>query len=145
MLRIRSGAIVIQNNSLLLMYRNKDGDEYYTFIGGGVEPDETPEQAVVREVYEESSLQVTSEKLLYKVQQENGDVQYFYFCQYESGVPTLNEKSNEYKANSSAKNTYQPLWVPLQDIDSLVLYPDILKQRIRRDIENNFSDCPTSL
>lgn len=127
------------------MRRHKDGNEYYTFIGGGVESDETPEQAAVREVYEESSLRVVNEKLLYKLQQENGDIQYFYSCHYESGMPTLNKESNEYKANSWGKNTYQPLWVPLQDIDSLVLYPDVLKQRIKRDIENNFSDCPTSL
>ncbi len=127
------------------MHRNKHGREYYAFIGGGVEPDETPEQAVIREVYEESSLRVRLGKLLYELRQEDGGIQYFYLCHYVSGEPTIHKASDEYKANIVGENTYQPLWVPLQDIDSLVLYPVSLKQRIEQDIRNNFSDCPINL
>lgn len=52
-MRIRSAAILIQNNSLALLERHRAGMHYFTFPGGGMDAGETPEQAVVRETREE--------------------------------------------------------------------------------------------
>ena len=49
-------AIIIKDNNLLVMHRNKFGNEYLTLVGGGVELNETKEQALVREVIEETSI-----------------------------------------------------------------------------------------
>lgn len=50
--RYRAGAIIIEDDCVL-MVRN-DRDHYYYSVGGGVQLGETAEQAVVREVYEET-------------------------------------------------------------------------------------------
>ena len=66
--RIRAVAIVIKDDSVLLMHRiNKDRGEYWTFIGGGVEEGESVEDAVIRELYEEASLKASINKLFTKL------------------------------------------------------------------------------
>ena len=51
-------AIIVNDSKVLLMHRKKEGREYWVFPGGGVEKDETSEQAAKREVLEETSLKV---------------------------------------------------------------------------------------
>ena len=64
MKRIRAVAVIVNNRKILLMHRINNGKEYHVFPGGGVENGETVEQAVLREVQEETSLEVKIEKLL---------------------------------------------------------------------------------
>jgi 8-oxo-dGTP diphosphatase len=49
-------AAIIRDGSILMVRHRHDGREYWTLPGGGVEPGETLEQAVLREVYEETGL-----------------------------------------------------------------------------------------
>ena len=42
----RVRAIVVKENKLLVMHRNKFGHEYDTLVGGGIDVGETPEQAL---------------------------------------------------------------------------------------------------
>ena len=55
---VRVSAIIIKNNEILLMHRKKNGEEYWVFPGGGVEDTEKAEQAIIREVTEETNLTV---------------------------------------------------------------------------------------
>lgn len=142
MLRIRASAIIVHNDQLLLMHRNKYDQIYHTFIGGGVEPGEKPEAAVIREVHEEASLRVELGSLVYELNEENGGVQYFYLCEYIGGSPEVHESTREHEANMAGQNTYRPVWVSLHELDSLTLYPLVIKERIGRDILNGFVDCP---
>lgn len=114
---------------------------YHTFIGGTVEPGEKPEEAVIREVYEETSLRAELGTLAYELHEENS-IQYFYLCMFISGSPEVHEGTREHEANMTGQNTYQPVWVSLHDLDSLTLYPLVIKERIGQDILNSFVDCP---
>jgi len=77
MKRIRSLGIVIFDNKIVLIHRKVNGNEYFVFPGGGVEPGETNEECVIREVREETSIEVKVEKLLYSVIDEKSE-HYFY-------------------------------------------------------------------
>ncbi len=61
--RYRAAAIIIEDGAVL-MARN-DVDDYYYSIGGGVHLGETSEQAVVREVYEETGVYYEVERLAF--------------------------------------------------------------------------------
>lgn len=65
-LRISAGAIVIQGSEILLV-RNKDSDgpSYLVGPGGGVLGNESINQAVVREVREETGLEVSPYRILF--------------------------------------------------------------------------------
>ena len=58
-------AIIVENGKILVMHRNKYGSQYYTLVGGRINDGESPEQALVREVKEETGMTVTAATLLY--------------------------------------------------------------------------------
>ena len=118
------------------MYRNNSGSEYFTYIGGGVEDGESPEEAVVRETYEESSIHVNVSKLLYHVKRRNGEEHYFYLCDYIKGHPEVQKGTNEFADNQTGQNMHIPKWVPITELPSLTIYPDVIADRISKDIED---------
>ena len=136
--RNRAVAIVIHNDKLLVMFR-KNSREYYTFPGGGIEAGETTEQAVIREVMEETSLHIEAEGLAYEVHHDNDDVHYFFLCQYISGTPSIQPGTNEYVDNIQGKDTHIPEWLPIEAISETVLYPLEIRDKLIADIEEGFA------
>ena len=55
----RACVFIIRDGRLLLMHRAKKGEVYDAVPGGTVEPGERPEDTAVREIQEETSLDVT--------------------------------------------------------------------------------------
>lgn len=125
-LPVRSAGIVINGDTILLMHRIKNGKEYWVFPGGTVEDGETPQEAVVREVLEETSIVVTSNDEPFFVLTEHEPIEkkhYFFLCQYTDGIPQLQENSPEKAKMDSGEQVYDPVWVPLASIQELTLYP----------------------
>lgn len=54
--RIRAAALIIHQQRVLLIRHEKDGRAYWLLPGGGVQPGETMEQALRRELAEECGL-----------------------------------------------------------------------------------------
>ena len=77
--RKRSAAVIIRGD-LLLMVRERgrgpagrrDGQEYWTLPGGGIQHGETAEQAVMREVAEETGLEAPTAEFLYEAPHPSG-------------------------------------------------------------------------
>lgn len=61
--RYRAAAIIIEAGSVLMAYN--DIDDYYYSIGGGVHLGETSEEAVIREVKEETGITYEVERLVF--------------------------------------------------------------------------------
>src|ERR1044072_65794 len=108
-------AIVVKDNQLLVMHRNKFGHQYYTLIGGGVNLGESLEAALARELYEETSLQVANPRLVYVEEAEAMyGTQYVYLCDYVGGDIIMSSEAEEAKINQLGQNLSQPMWLPLQ-------------------------------
>lgn len=146
MVRNRAVGIVIHENKLLVMFRKNDRGEYYVFPGGGVDPGETNEQATIRELDEETSVEVKTERLVYTLHHDNGDTHYFFLCSYISGTPLIREGTNEYEDNSRGNDYYEPRWLAIEDINKdAPLYPPEATEQFLHDIKNGFSDEVISL
>ena len=132
-------AIVIKDKQLLVMHRNKFGTEYETLPGGSIEIGETPEQAVLRELLEETSITGANERLVFV--EEAGDVfgtQYVYLCDYVSGEPQLSPDSPEAPIHAMGKNLYIPKWVSLADLENRPFLSEKLKQAILDGVQSGF-------
>lgn len=138
--RNRSAGIVIKDGHILLMRRVNHGKEYFTFAGGGVDEGETPEAAVVREFDEETTLVVKPLKLLYRITWDSGDQNYFYLCEYVSGVPQLHPDSEELEEMKKGVQVFDPLWVEIKRLPTLLLYQLEIRDLLVEDIKNGFGE-----
>lgn len=139
----RAAAIIIHNNSILFMYREKGNKAYYAFPGGTVENNEKPEDTVLREVYEETSLYVNLVKLLYHIQIADASGfkdEYFYLCDYVSGTPQIRSDAIEQQRMRAGNNYYELKWVPLNEIEKLLIYPLEIRGWLEQDLRYGFSD-----
>lgn len=129
--------MVVHDNALLVMRRNKFGSEYYTLVGGGVEPGENLESALYREVSEETGIEITDPQLVFI--EEAGKpygTQFIYLCRYVGGDVALSPESDEARINELGQNTYHPQWLPVTELQSTVFLSADLKQRLIRCLES---------
>jgi 8-oxo-dGTP pyrophosphatase MutT (NUDIX family) len=138
--RISAKGIVIHNDAVLVLYRNKRGEEYHTFPGGGVEEGEGGEDAATREVVEETSITAKPTKLLYRVVYEDDSEQLYYLCDYVFGEPQLHPDSEEKAETEKCQNVYKPLWLSVSEISSTTLYPTEVRDALIKDLKDGFSD-----
>ena len=140
---VRAVAIIInEKDQVLLIWRRKKDKEYYVFPGGGVEDKETVKEAVLREVDEETTLQIKIERLLYRHRYIGDSDQFFYLCSYVSGQPTLGEANEKEKMSKSTDDLYKPQWVELNQLKDLLIYPLEIRDWLLEDLENNFKNTP---
>lgn len=125
----RVAGVIIKDGKILLMRRVRDGQEYFVFPGGGVEENETIENAVVREIKEEFNLDIKIDKFLFEI--ENRGRQEFYFLIKEFfGIPEI---GSEEKERMNENNQYYPVWKDLKEIKTLVnLYPEHARQVVEK-------------
>ena len=142
MKRIRAVAIIINDKKVLLMHRIKNGKDYRVFPGGGVENGETVEQAVLREVQEETSLEVKIEKLLYHHIYDDHTEHFFYLCRYVSGEPKLGDGNELREMAESNANFYNPAWHEIKGLPQLLLYPLEIRDWFIEDAKVNFENTP---
>ena len=88
-------AIIIKDNKLLVINRNKFGKEYSTLPGGLVGINENPEQAVVREISEEAMIEIANPRLVFIDHADFYGDQLVYLCEYVSGEPKTSNESSQ--------------------------------------------------
>ena len=142
--RTRVAAILKMENGYAFMHRKdvikrKDYQEYYTFPGGGLEENETPQEGVIREIEEEFGIKVKVIKKLYEIKSEKfNQLEIFYLCEYISGTfgtGTGPEFSNDPKYVDSGK--FIPEIVKKEDIEKIPLMPPEIKEKFVEDIRKN--------
>lgn len=136
-------AIIIKDGNLLVMHRNKFGTEYETLPGGNIELGETAEQALLREVDEETTVVYKDPRLMFV--EEAGDpygTQFVYLCEYVSGEPVLRPDSEEAVINKMGKNLYEPMWVKLSDLGGMPFVSERLKRAVLHAVHNGFPTSP---
>jgi len=135
----RAAAIVIRDGMVALIRRVRDGQLYFVFPGGQMEPGETPEEATVREVMEELGLVIELGPLAaivtFRGQQQ------FYFRTYRIsggvfGTGLGPEMLGQYPLENGL---YEPVWLP---IDQLLTEPVLPRPVAKLVVQAQVSGWP---
>lgn len=133
--------IVVRDGKILLMERWRPDMHYFSIPGGGIEEGETPEQTAVREIYEETTIRVTTDRLVLVMQ--DGDIDHkIYWCEYIEGEPTLLPDSPEF-IDMTEDNKFDPGWVSIIDLPTTPFtYWQPIQQPLIDGLKNGFPDEP---
>jgi len=127
----RAAAIIIQNAKLLVFHRHKPNRDYYILPGGGVELEESFEEACIREVKEETGLEVLSLQLARKYitleKQEN-----YYIARVSAGEPVLGGAEAE---RQSPEDHYAFEWVDAEQLETINLLPEAARRTCREVLQ----------
>jgi len=134
LMRHRATLYFICDEKLLLIHRYREGREYFTTIGGGVEEGETAVSAAIREGKEETGLDFELGEPLWE--RPFGDqYEHAFLVTTFSGTPTLGGPE---MLKQSENNRYILEWHPLDNLpDSIILKPTTEHlQLLRSKIDN---------
>jgi len=125
----RASVIIIDNGKILLLYRFKNGKEYYVFPGGGVEDGESTIRAAVREAKEETGLDVAISKKMWEYE-GRGRLEHFYLVERFSGELKIGGLEEN---RQSKDNVYRLEWVNLDKVADINLLPEDMKAQLLKE------------
>lgn len=133
--RYRAGAIIVENGCVL--FAGNELEDYFYSIGGGVHHGETAEDAVKREVLEETGVPYEIDRLA--VIHENFFTQNsgtlkgldcheisFYFLMKPRGTQELNSNSTTHGVKEKMH------WIPINDLSKHKAFPTFMKDYLTR-------------
>lgn len=122
----RSAVIILKNKAILLMRRHKLGEKYYVIPGGTIETGENPVKAALREIKEETNLDIVLDKLLWEIKDEHHHG-YYFLAKSFSGTIKLGGPELE---RAKTGNLYELVWVEIRALKNILLYPESIKEKI---------------
>ena len=136
---LRTVGVLIQNNKILVQ-RDRDGSEF-ALPGGHVKICETLEDGLHREYKEETGAKIKCKRLLWSEEcfwEWNGkqahSIAFYYLIELcEGSVIPDNGEFVSHKDNCNVVIG----WMPIEEIQNTVIYPEFLKKEI-----NNLNESP---
>ncbi|HAP20771.1 MAG TPA: 8-oxo-dGTP diphosphatase MutT [Lachnospiraceae bacterium] len=125
---VKVAAAIIQKGNQVFATQRGYGDfkDGWEFPGGKIEPGETPEEALVREIKEELDTEISIRKLIYVVEYDYSQfhlTMYCYLCEVLSGQLVLKEHE---AARWLTKDTLESVdWLPA-DVDLIGKLKELL-------------------
>lgn len=132
--RLRAAGIIIENGCVL--FATNESENYYYSIGGGVHLGETAEQAVVREILEETGIPYEVDRLAFVhenfFKRDDGMLKgltcheiTFYFLMKPRGTQELNSDSYTQGFKESMH------WLPIEQLEKYNAYPMFFREKLK--------------
>lgn len=133
--RYRAAAVIVENGCVL--FAGNDVDDYFYSVGGGVHMGETAEDAVIREVYEETGVRYEVDRLVFIHEnffQGSGSLPggldchelAFYYLMKPRGSQELNSHSS-----TSGGIPEHMHWIPIEDLHKYRAFPTFLGEKLQ--------------
>ena len=136
--------MLIENDKVALIERYRDGKHYFVFPGGGADEGETPEQAAIREMEEETGLRVTVKHKLAEIYFGLSTQHYFLVeClggEFGSGT---GEEYTDADPNHPAQGIYIPIWMPIAELpEHEDVYPAEVVDLVLQSVDSGWPEEP---
>lgn len=131
MFNYRVGAIIIRDKKIL-MVKNDDAPYYYS-VGGRVKLNETSEEAVVRETFEETGIKFEIDRLAFIhehffheeiTKEDYHEIALFYLMKESTNVNFVCESFGEQGAKEHLH------WLPIENLEQYHLFPEFFKMKL---------------
>ncbi len=131
--RVRACAVIVRANKILMCKNECEREKYYYSVGGGVQHGESIEDAIVREVYEETGKQMEIDRLLFIHQNFFNDSVAnemlcheiaFYFLMKDEGGDLISKGTN------SMGYEEETVWLTFDDFKNKEVYPKFLPEML---------------
>lgn len=133
--RLRAVGVIVKDETILMV--SNDKDDYYYSVGGGVEIGEKAEECAVREVFEETGLNLEVDKLLFvhqnyfKIEDKGSEKEFhevaFYFLMKYNGEEFIENSIT----STGAKEKLT--WIPFDDFEKLNIFPKFLGEFVKNN------------
>jgi len=134
----RAAALIVRDGLLLVIHRLKYGKEYYCLPGGGIEKGESPEDACVRELAEETSLRMKSFEKIGTINNQ-GRTEHYFLCTAFSGEPGLGGPEQEYQ---SENNQHILEWADAATLKTIDIKPPCTRDMCLKALyDDDHSSC----
>jgi len=118
----RAVVIITKGDKILLINRTNGDRNYYILPGGGVESEETPEQAAVREAKEELGLDISIKETVVSFENQGG-TEYYFLANEIAGEITFSGDTNP-----TNKIIDKDEWVNFSEIINKNIMPEKIKE-----------------
>jgi 8-oxo-dGTP pyrophosphatase MutT (NUDIX family) len=129
---VRASAIIFEKGKLVITKHNVPGyGVYYLIPGGGVEHEESPEEAVIREVKEECGVDVSVEKLVFYKSGYSDTEDYLdliFLCKVVKGKFKVGEEEKSVKAIEFASTE--------EDLKKIKFFPKQIIDKVFKELPN---------
>jgi 8-oxo-dGTP diphosphatase len=143
-MRVRAGAVLIEDDKVALIERFRDGKHYFVFPGGGVDEGETLTEAVVREMDEETGLHVTVKRKLVEIH-FGLSIQHYFLVERASGEfgSGTGEEYTDSDPDDPTQGIYVPTWMSLPELpEHENVYPADVAELVRNSVDAGWPDEP---
>lgn len=135
--RYRAAAIIVEDDCVL--FAGNETEDYFYSIGGAVHMGETAEEAVIREVYEETGIHYEIDRLAVIHESFFNENNFslkgmecheicFYFLMKPKGTKELN--SDSYTAGGIREEMH---WLPIKELDKYKAFPTFMQEYLGRE------------
>lgn len=146
-IHVLSRAVIVDQDHILLCKTRDLPISFYFLPGGHIEHGESAEEAVLRELLEESGAQCTIKRFLgcleYSFEPGHSSIchnhEYNFFFEAESDVLKLQNPLER------LENHIELVWLPLHEIESIDFRPEPLKMLLRKWLESPKSNAFQSM
>jgi ADP-ribose pyrophosphatase YjhB (NUDIX family) len=118
---VRVRALIVHNDHILLIRRIKEGKKFYSFPGGHVEKGESDRDGLIREVKEETNLDIKPGELLEETRNRKGHKVKIFQCRVlgvdQAVLPEVRIVGEE-RERSTKDNQYHLEWVHIDSFRS---------------------------
>lgn len=125
--RIGAKAVIIKDSCILLIAYDDQNGFHYNLPGGGLEPGESIEQCLIREVREETTAIVTIGRFLFAQEYFPPYLNYKYGRRHSVGFifeAHLHPESEPHLPANPDRHQIGVDWVPLKKLPDQPLYPE---------------------